>query len=363
MQLLEIPITQTPMTIGLSIKGVTHLTESRYKRRHSGSKEILQQPVTGLIHRKRYYTLFPHEKPTAGKGRSRRARPGPPPPPPPPQKISESGTNGSEPPSRVFDDSICSASVSKLTTQNNAPKKVREYSIDKKQVSHRILNYVNSMKGEKQLYFWTITFKQGIDDAAAYKILNKWLTRMRQDAHLKSYLWIAERQQNNTIHYHIAIHQKIPVVKANKFMRACLMRSADANEITMTRTDIAKYNGVDIAKNRKTRRVTNFAQKKHQKTLTNYLTKYVSKSESRFPHLAWHNSRDYSNLIISVNVTASEFFNSDLKNYVCLDSGKEGDYYVHFRWKGEPPQKLLDYLAMANQMALAELFVTVPAAC
>lgn len=324
------------MSVSVSIKGVTHLIEGRYKRRHQGSKEILQQPVTGFITEKDYYKKFPNELPKPKKKK--------------PKKL--------------------------LTEPEPEPEipvmkkpRVKAYVIDKKQVTHRILNYVNQMKGEKMLYMWTVTFHAGTSDDIAYKLWNKWLTRLRKENLIKEYLWVAERQKGdrlqdkskkptNTLHFHMAINHRMDIKKANRYMRACIMTCIDSNEITYSRENAKNYNGVDIAKNQKTRRVTNFAKKKNQKTLSQYLSKYVSKSTDTFTHLAWHNSRGYSNLIISIALTPAEFFGSTLRDLVDVEKGLEGQYFVFFRWKGEPPKKLLDYLAGCNQKIMELLGIS-----
>ena len=211
------------------------------------------------------------------------------------------------------------------------------------------------MKGEKKLYFWTITFPLNTTDDTAFICFNKWLTRVRKELNLRSYLWITERQGNGTIHFHIAIHQRLCVKKANRYMRACLFTCIDNKEIIYSRLDAKNYNGVDIAKNRKTKRVTNFAQKKSTKTLVNYLTKYITKNNGQFTHLAWHSSRDYSNLITSIRLTEYELNNSGIKQFLSPDAIFQSEWFTFFRWKDKPPPDLLKYLSFINQKALSLL--------
>ena len=141
---------------------------------------------------------------------------------------------------------------------------------------------MNQMRGEKMLYFWTITFPENTTDDTAYILLNKWLTRLRTEKMLKEYLWVGERQENNTIHFHMVINQKMNVQKANKYMRASIMHRINKGEIIYDRIAAMRYNGVDIAKDRKTKRVTNFAKQNKEKSLSNYLTKYVTKNNRTF---------------------------------------------------------------------------------
>ena len=316
MKFIDLPTTFTDMTASISLTGLTTLKNTRYKSRHSGSKEITQIPLKGFI-------LQPKEKiKTLGRNFKKTALPK--------EKIP------------------------------------RSYIINKKEVSHRIRNYVNQMSGEKMLYFWTITFPPGTSDNTAFKLMNKWLTRLRQEKMLKEYLWISERQDGkrltdqsktptNTLHFHIAINRKMDVKKANKYMRASIMHSINDGSIEYDRVKATRYNGIDIAKDRKTRRVINFAKQKKQKSLSNYLTKYVTKNNERFTHLAWHSSREYSNLIIAVRFTDQEIINSNVMNLVNQETKLEGEYYIFYRWKGSPPPDLINYLSQLNNSIQSQL--------
>lgn len=321
------------MTLSVSLTGVTHYKQGYSKKRHQGSKQLIEHPNTTFTTRKKYYQNFPNEKPKKGARRLTPAR----------SSAYASSLQSVDNPS--------DGKFSTNSPQQKSLHKPKAYKINKRQITHRIHNYLNQMKGEKLLYFWTITFPKGIEESLAYKVFNTWLTRMRTEANLKSYLWIAERQENSTIHYHIALHQKISVQRGNKFMRASLMRAAASGGLPSAKSDLSKYNGVDISKDRKTRRVTNFALKKKSKALAKYLTKYTTKSDATFSNLAWHCSRDYSNLIISIACTPAEFYKGDLKNLLNISRKYENEWIVFFPWNGEPPGKLRRYLAYSNQLA------------
>jgi len=292
------------------MSGITSLRQSKYKYRHSGSKEVVQIPGQG-------YILKRNEKGQFMKKHTKKLR----------------GW----------------AKAKKNQAARPVPERVRQYTINKKQVRHRILNYMNQMKGEKLLYFWTITFPQSTSDDTAFILLNKWLTRLRTEKMLKEYLWITERQENKTIHFHMVINRRMNVVQANRYMRASIMHSINTGEVTYDRIKATRYKVGDIAKDRQTKRVINFAKQKRQKSLSNYLTKYVTKNNETFTHLAWHSSREYSNLIIAVRFTRKEMNNSNCKHLVDFQNPLIGEYYIHYRWKGRPPDDLLKYLAKINQ--------------
>lgn len=313
LQYLDVPMYHTDMRYSVSMTGILALTESRYRQRHNTTKEILQQPRSGFITKKDYLQKFPQITTTKKR------------------KVKQS--NPSE-------------------TKPVRQKRSKEYTINRTEVTHRIRQYINSMSSEKLLYFWTITLPQGTDDNTAFTLLNKWLTRLRQEKMIKEYLWITERQANGTIHFHMVINNRMDVRKANKYMRASIMRSIDSSEINWTREQAIKYNGVDIAKDRRNKRVVNFAKQKSQKALAAYLTKYITKNDGKFTHLAWHCSRGYSNLITQVRLTESELIQSNLFNQINLDEKLETTYYTFFRWKGSPPKRVTDYLRRTNQIII-----------
>lgn len=310
MQILSVPATHHDMTCSVSMTGITQLKESKFKSRHKLPAGLVQTPLQGIITSKHYKQILP-------------------PITKPPKKKKKSQVSAS--------------------SKSNHQVKIKSYRIDKKEVTHRIRQYVNQMKGEKMLYFWTITMPLNTADDTAFLLMNKWLTRLRQESMIREYLWITERQQNGTIHFHMVINHRMDVQKANRYMRASIMYSINENEIDWSREKAKNYNGVDIAKDRKTRRVINFAKKKKERALTNYLTKYITKNDSTFSHLAWHSSRGYSNLIISFRLTYQELQQFGLMEKVKTDKPLEDQYFTFYKWKGAPPDSILRYFSEVNQ--------------
>jgi hypothetical protein len=204
------------------------------------------------------------------------------------------------------------------------------------------------MKGSKELYFWTITFPAKTSDEIAYQAFNTWLTTLRQKKHLRDYLWIAERQKIGTIHFHIAIPHRMSVVHANRVMRTILVTFCKRRAIDFSIFQCKRYNGVDICKNRKTKRVTNFAIKKGSRALATYLTKYVTKNDEPFKHLAWHNSRGFSSLFTGITFTVQEFVAYGFKEVILHRSVISNQYFSFYPWRGEPPSAITKHLAEIN---------------
>lgn len=269
-----------------------------------------------------------------------------------------------------------------LTTQQNLPpeseqfgveiiKKARKkaYTIDKAKVRQRILAMINTKKGKKHLYFWTVTFPAHTPDDMCYKAFNTWLTSLRQRGMLKDYLWVAERQTGerlkgdkeatNTIHFHIAIPHFMNVQRANAMMKGTLKNlsrrglipgavcSAKSGEVYLL-PSIARYNGVDICKHKKTKRVVNFAIKKGAATLATYLTKYVTKNDSEFSHLAWHNSRGFSCLFTGITCTLTEFVQMGFGGYLNRVRTFKMNFAVFIPWLYGPPHAVMEHLFKLN---------------
>jgi hypothetical protein len=135
-------------------------------------------------------------------------------------------------------------------------------------------------------------------------------------------------------------------------MRACIMTSIDNKEINYTREGAKNYNGVDIAKDRKTKKVVNFALKNKSRALINYLIKYVTKNDGNFSHLAYHCSRDYSNLVTGFRLTDAELCTVCIENYIDYAHPFENEWITFYKWKKEPPPKICKYLAFVNNIVL-----------
>lgn len=260
----------------------------------------------------------------------------------------------------------------------NIAKKERKksYRVDKAKARQRILAMTNTQKGKKNLFFWTVSFPEHTPDDVCYQAFNTWLTSLRQRGMLKDYLWIAERQTGerlttdkaptNTIHFHIAIPHFMNVQRANAMMRTTLKtlarRGSTPGAVCDHKTDavyflpsIAKYNGVDICKHRKTRRVINFAVKKGSSALANYLTKYITKNDSEFPHLAWHNSRGYTCLFLGITCTLDEFKKAGFGGYLNRIRLFKMNFAVFQPWLFGPPPAVEEHLYKLNS-AIQKLF-------
>jgi hypothetical protein len=179
--------------------------------------------------------------------------------------------------------------------QERQEKDKKAYKLNKSKVRKKCNALGRLEKSKKFLAFYSISFPNGLTDEIGYKIYNTWLTRCRRDSGLKTYLWIAERQKNGTIHFHLLTNDFMPIKKVNGFMASCLASEKVKGVEVLREINTDKYNGVDVKKVDKSR-----------KSLIGYLTKYITKNEIEFTHLPWHCSRDVSRLFTTINFEREE---------------------------------------------------------
>lgn len=227
-------------------------------------------------------------------------------------------------------------------------KPQKTYSVKKSVVRQRLLNYINTKAGQKELFFVTVTFPPSVNDATGYKALNTWLTRLRQLRILRNYLWVAERQESGVVHFHIAVPHRVTISKFNSMMKGTLKNLARSGEIPGSKYQFNKYNGVHLGKDKYTGKVVNFAVKRGAKSLAWYLTKYITKNDTAFTHLAWHNSRGFSSLWLAITFSKQEFDRSKLHYHLNFAKQFENDFVIFVPWRGPPPVKLMQHLYEVN---------------
>lgn len=192
-----------------------------------------------------------------------------------------------------------------LSEETPKEKEKKAYKIRKSKIRNKIMNFFSLDASKNFCAFYSISFPINIADDIAYKLLNTWLTRCRKVYNLKSYIWVAERQKNNTLHFHLLTNTRMPIKEVNGFMKSALITQYKKGLLSTNIKTLEKYNGVDVdnlhypkkRKNGKKKLSFNEAQSK----LSMYLTKYVTKNDTISERLPWHCSRDISALFVSIN--------------------------------------------------------------
>ena len=94
----------------------------------------------------------------------------------------------------------------------------RTYKLNKPKIRRKINAFFNLRATREFCAFYTITFPAGISDDDAYRLFNIWQTRCRKAFGLSSFLWVAERQKNGTLHFHLLTNSRMPIKEVNGFM-------------------------------------------------------------------------------------------------------------------------------------------------
>lgn len=215
------------------------------------------------------------------------------------------------------------------------------YKLKKSKIRKKCFALSRLQKSKKFLAFYSISFPIGLSDDHAYTIFNIWLTRCRKERGLNTYLWVAERQKNKTIHFHLLTNDHMQIRLVNGFMAFALNSVKQKGVEALQSINLEKYNGVDVKLVKGTR-----------KSLVSYLVKYVSKNEIEFYRLPWHCSRDVSRLFTAINFDESEedklfeHLPEDPEQYIT----KQEKYYTVQGFKFTPKEIIFNDLDEANEI-------------
>jgi hypothetical protein len=125
----------------------------------------------------------------------------------------------------------------------------------------------------------------------------------------------------------------VNIVEYNRLMKETLLNGLNKREFQYDRRKLQNYNGVDLMKDRTTRKVINFAKSKDYKNVSKYVTKYVTKNKTSMSRQVWHCSRLLSNLATKVNITEDELVT--LENHIANDLKPifENEHIMFFAFK------------------------------
>lgn len=235
------------------------------------------------------------------------------------------------------------------------------YGLRKSKIRNKILNFFSLNKSKKFCAFYSISFPVEISDEIGYKVFNTWLTRCRKECGLKSYLWVAERQKNGTLHFHLITHNYMQIRKVNEFMRQSLFTQYEKGFLKCNPKVIEKYNGVDVDNLYHSKRKKNnnkrLSRVEAQRKLSYYLTKYISKNDVKSERLPWHCSRDISALFISINyddVTNLEIADLIADNPDAVTTYEQEFFTMHY-FKFQPEEFHFLDLTKANNLIFETL--------
>lgn len=187
----------------------------------------------------------------------------------------------------------------------------------------------------REKIFCTLTFISETDDKTAQIILNKFLTTLRSDFEKLQYLWCAESQENGNIHFHLIINRRLPIHKFNalwvlqQYNAGLRFYNQDEQfEIPIEEIKVRYDNTIAGKKTGTIQEILNPVDVKKIKSinsLSGYLTKYITKGNSRpFNCLAWHCSRGVSRIFTKTLCSRSTFAKAESFDN-CLVDRKTGE--------------------------------------
>ena len=151
--------------------------------------------------------------------------------------------------------------------------------------------------------FCTLTFIAPVDDNDGMDVLNTWFTTIKKRYGNFNYIWVAERQANGNIHFHMIADCRFPIgyinslwvknqVEAGIVNKEVINRLREEHGTTFSNLHTeGKYNIVHDYLN-----PVDIKAVKTIDGISSYLTNYVTKNEGTFDCSAWKSSRKVSKL-------------------------------------------------------------------
>jgi hypothetical protein len=166
----------------------------------------------------------------------------------------------------------------------------------------------------------TLTMVAECTDYQAVKCLNKYLTVLRKKDGLFNYVWVAEKQGNGNIHFHMIIDKRFEISYINSLWITQQYNSKIINEEQKLKfyndygTTFKKAHKMGCEEGNNWHQVIqkylNPVDVKKVKTIdgmSQYLTNYVIKNESKLSCNIWHSSRNVSKLFTKQLISKKVF--------------------------------------------------------
>lgn len=185
-----------------------------------------------------------------------------------------------------------SKSQPRLTPLKKKQPEREGFRVNKTLVRNKAEVFMRTRRAKQFMAFYSVSFPLGYSDQDAIKSLNIWLTRIRKLSPKINYLWVAERQKNGTIHFHLLVDRFLNIRIVNYYMGKTIDGINKDQDNKYGSFNRSKYNGVDV------KRVFNL------KGLRNYITKYISKQFAVFSCRANGMSRYVSAIFTKVITSA-----------------------------------------------------------
>lgn len=180
------------------------------------------------------------------------------------------------------------------------------YKLNKDKVRAKIWEWYNVTRAKSSFKFITVSFPAGYPDDIAKKSLNTWLTRLRELRKDFTYIWVAERQENSTMHFHILTTEYFNIRIINRYMAKIIDYQVKRENATWGESSLSKYNGVDLrkVKDKKGKNKRNYTA---LEVIMMYVTKYITKNDVQMYGCVWNCSENISRLFTKLQISEEQF--------------------------------------------------------
>jgi hypothetical protein len=195
--------------------------------------------------------------------------------------------------------------------------------------------------GNSNFTFLTLTLIGSSTDRAGVTVLNKFLTVLRTKYGKFVYIWIAERQENGNIHFHVILSRHFPIQYINSLWVIQQFNAGIVNTQAAGRV-LAVHNTTfqDLHKQGRYSDVQKFLNPVDIKKITSidglscYLTEYITKNQDTFRCLPWHCNREVSKLFTKQLISKRTFAKTSCKAKNRITSRK-GKTYINQTYVGQ----------------------------
>jgi hypothetical protein len=218
-----------------------------------------------------------------------------------------------------------------------------------KDVAARIGQFAEVIGGAQKIKLFTFTFPESTPDDICRKILNITLTRWRKSIPKLAYLWVAERQKNGTLHYHLLTDRWIDVRMVNGWIQSSL-RNLGSCVPWKVADQVTRYNGFDVAKREDGTKEKFYTGKGAEK----YVIKYLTKTDLTSISQPWHCSRNISRLSVKVRLSVPSALGCILNNLrKCRRTFDDlyvlhADQFVYVQWPSKDHEPITPLLVAHN---------------
>lgn len=169
----------------------------------------------------------------------------------------------------------------------------------------------------------TLTFVNHCEDTRAVKLLNKFLTATKKQLGAYNYVWVAERQDNGNIHFHMITDKKFNIDYINSLWVLQQYNGGIVHDFANEKLKL--YTGLNIKQLHKLGELgykiiheylnpVDIVKVKTIDGVSAYLTNYIIKNETKMSCAVWHCNRNVSRLFTKQLISKQQFnFTSDPK--------------------------------------------------